>query len=50
MISISTLAVFIFCMVGAGYTSYFIGHQAGVEATVRHFIEEGVITLEDEEE
>lgn len=46
--SIASLAIFAFCLVGCGLTSFFIGRQDGIESTVEYLIEVGVLEVEDE--
>ena len=48
MATASSLAIFVFCLVGCGLTSFFLGRRDGIEATVDYFIEIGVLEAEDE--
>jgi len=41
------IAIFVFCLIGCGLTSYFVGRQTGIEATVQHFIDAGILIVED---
>lgn len=45
----SSIAIFTFCLIGCGLTSFFIGRQDGIEATVEYLIEKGVLEVEDEQ-
>ena len=48
MVTTPSIAIFIFCLVGCGLTSFFLGRRDGIEATVDYFIEIGVLETEDE--
>lgn len=43
------IAVFVFCLIGCGISSYFIGKQAGIEGAVQYFIDAGVLEVDDEQ-
>ena len=43
-------AIWIFCMIGLGITSYRLGHQSGMEDMVQHLVDEGVLKLEANED
>jgi hypothetical protein len=49
MATVPALAIFVFCLLGCGYSSYFIGKRAGIEGTVQYFIDLGVLEVEDEQ-
>ena len=36
-------------VIGVGYTSYKIGFKAGITETVNHFIDEGILKVEEED-
>ena len=42
------IAIFVFCLIGCGLTSYFVGRQTGIEATVQHFIDVGILIVDEE--
>tara|TARA_R110002073_G_scaffold5739_3_gene35328 strand:+ start:1614 stop:1760 length:147 start_codon:yes stop_codon:yes gene_type:complete len=42
------LAVLMFCMIGCGMTCYALGKQEGVERTIEHLVDHGMLELEDE--
>lgn len=42
--------IFVFCLIGCGLTSYYLGHRAGVEGTVEYLIDTGVLTVEEIED
>jgi len=44
------IAVFVFCLVGCGLTSFFLGRQAGIEGAVQHFIDIGLLEIEEPED
>ena len=44
------IAVFVFCLVGCGLTSFFVGRQAGIEGAVQHFIDIGLLEIEEPED
>jgi hypothetical protein len=48
MATASAVGIFVFCLVGCGLTSFFLGRRDGIEATVDYFIEIGVLETEDE--
>jgi hypothetical protein len=41
-------AVFIFCMIGCGLTSHALGKQQGIEQTIEHLVDHGMLELEEE--
>lgn len=43
------IAVFVFCLIGCGVTSYFIGRQNGIEDVVEHLIDTGVLEVAEDE-
>ena len=42
------IAVFIFCLIGCGLTSYALGKQEGIETTIEHLVDRGMLELEEE--
>lgn len=43
------IAVFVFCLIGCGVTSYFIGRQDGIQDAVQYFIDAGVLEVAEDE-
>lgn len=48
MVTTASIAIFTFCLIGCGLTSFFLGRRDGIEATVDYLIEIGVLESEDE--
>jgi hypothetical protein len=48
MLTTSQIAIFIFCMVGAGISSWNLGRKDGIEATVEFLIDKGILEVEEE--
>jgi len=42
------IAIFIFCLVGCGLTSHALGKQEGIETTIEHLVDQGMLELEEE--
>tara|TARA_R110001606_G_scaffold19544_1_gene71490 strand:- start:746 stop:958 length:213 start_codon:yes stop_codon:yes gene_type:complete len=42
------LAVLMFCMIGCGMTCHALGKQEGIETTIEHLVDHGMLELEDE--
>lgn len=42
------IAVFVFCLIGCGFTSFRLGRQEGIENTVQYMIDQGVLQVEEE--
>jgi len=42
-------AIFIFCLIGCGMTSYNLGKQEGIETTIEHLVDEGLLEVKSEE-
>jgi len=42
------IAVVIFCMIGCGMTSYHLGKQEGIETTIEHLVDQGMLNVEEE--
>ena len=43
MLTIELIAIFAFCMIGTGLSSFFLGRKEGMEALIEHFIDEGIL-------
>ena len=43
-------AIWIFCMLGLGITSYRLGHTAGMEDMVQHLVDEGILKVGEQDE
>ena len=41
-------AVFVFCLIGCGTTSYSLGKQEGIETTIEHLVDNGMLEIEEE--
>jgi len=41
------IAVLAFCMIGCGLHCHALGKQQGIEATVEHLIEEGLLEVDE---
>lgn len=48
MLTTTHLAIFIFCLLGAGYSSFNLGRKDGINSTVEYLIDEGVLEVDDE--
>jgi len=48
MLTVSQIAIFIFCMAGAGISSWNLGRKDGIEATVEFLIDKGILEVEEE--
>jgi hypothetical protein len=46
--SMLELAVFMFCVIGCGMTSYHLGKQEGIETTIEHLVDHGMLELDEE--
>ena len=42
------LSVLMFCMVGCGLTCHALGKQEGIESTIEHLVDQGMIQLDEE--
>jgi len=40
------VAVFIFCLIGCGMTSHALGKQEGIETTIEHLVDQGLLEIE----
>ena len=43
------IAVFVFCLIGCGYSSYTLGKREGITATVEELIKQGILEVDDED-
>ena len=43
------IAIFIFCLLGCGIHSYQLGKQEGIETTIEHLVDQGMLEVESEE-
>jgi len=44
------MIIFALCMIGSSITSFRIGRDSGAEAVIEYLVEEGVLTLEEDEQ
>jgi len=42
------LSVFCFCLVGCGLTCHALGKREGIESTIEHLVDAGMLELEEE--
>ena len=42
------LSVLMFCMIGCGMTCYNLGKQEGIESTIEHLVDQGMIQVEED--
>ena len=47
---IMEIAIFIFCLIGCGMSSYHLGRQEGIETTIEHLVDEGLLEVNSEQE
>ena len=43
------LAVLMFCIIGCGMTCYNLGKQEGIESTIEHLVDQGMIQVDDDQ-
>jgi hypothetical protein len=43
-------AIFIFCLIGCAVQSYYLGRQEGIETTIEHLVDQGMLEVESEQE
>ena len=41
-------AIYAFCTIGCGMTCHNLGRQQGIETTIEHLVDEGLLELEDD--
>ena len=46
----TTLIIFVFCLIGCAISSWHIGKQRGVEDAISYLVAQGYITLDEEED
>jgi hypothetical protein len=44
------IAIFIFCLLGSSIHSYHLGKQEGIETTIEHLVDQGMLEVESEQE
>ena len=42
------IAVFVFCLLGCGLTCHALGKQEGIETTIEHLVDEGLLVVDDD--
>ena len=42
------LAIFVFCLIGCGAHCHALGRQEGIETTIEHLVDNGLLELEEE--
>jgi hypothetical protein len=42
------LAIFAFCLIGCGLTCHALGKQEGIETTIEHLVDNGLLELDEE--
>lgn len=50
MVSVIEIAIFTFCLIGCGISSWFLGRIEGIRASVEYLAEAGYIELEEEDQ
>lgn len=50
MATLPEISVFIFCMLGCGFTSWYVGREQGIVAAVDFLADKGIIQLDEVEE
>ena len=46
MVEVPSFVIFMFCLVGAGVHSFFLGKQVGVENTIQYLHDKGIVEFE----
>jgi len=41
------LAIFVFCLLGCGLTCHALGKKEGIELTIEHLVDQGMLELEE---
>jgi len=44
------IAVFVFCLIGCGLTSHSLGKREGIETTIEHLVDHGMLEIELDEQ
>ena len=47
MVEVPSFVIFMFCLVGAGIHSFFLGKQVGVENTIQYLHDRGIVEFEE---
>ena len=42
------ILIILACVFGCGITSYYLGRRVGIEDTVTHLVDEGIIVLDED--
>ena len=42
------IALFFFCIIGCGLTCHALGKREGMETTIEHLIDKGIISVDEE--
>jgi hypothetical protein len=48
MPDIQVLSIFMFCLIGCGFTSWHVGKNHGIEMAVQYLIDQGVLEINEE--
>ena len=40
--------IFVFCLIGCGLTCHALGKQEGIETTIEHLVDNGMLELDEE--
>lgn len=48
MLTTELVVIFAFCMIGVGFSSFFLGRREGMETLIEYFVEQGILELEEE--
>ncbi len=41
------LAIFVFCLLGCGLTCHALGKKEGIELTIEHLVDQGLLELDE---
>ena len=47
MVEVPSFVIFMFCLVGAGIHSFFLGKQVGVENTIQYLHDKGIVEFDE---
>ena len=42
------MSIFVFCLIGCGLTCHHIGKKEGIESTIEHLVDQGMLELDEE--
>lgn len=42
-------AIFVFCLIGCGLTCHALGKQEGIETTIEHLVDHGMLEVDEEQ-